>query len=106
MQFPKQLRHTEKAGRRMASCPGLNSGALAVACGISKGAMSAILNGRSHPHMATAVRMARALGITLDQLWGWLHQVTEYKRNGVTVVCDPYMTANTKTKTERKGNQK
>ena len=47
---------------------GLTLGALEAATGITKAAISNTINGKTHPHMRTQYRLARALGCSVEEL--------------------------------------
>ncbi|GLG01195.1 hypothetical protein Alches_12340 [Alicyclobacillus hesperidum subsp. aegles] len=48
---------------------GLKQGWVAEQTGISLGAMSAIVNGKSDPTLRSARAIARVLGVSIEELW-------------------------------------
>ncbi|MFC6385107.1 helix-turn-helix domain-containing protein [Sporolactobacillus kofuensis] len=50
---------------------GLRKGFIANKCGISPGTLSKIISGETkEPSLSVAIRLARALGTTVEDLWG------------------------------------
>lgn len=45
---------------------------LAARVGVSPGTMSAIVQGKTEPRVGVALRIARELGATVEELWGHL----------------------------------
>ncbi len=49
-----------------------NRSELARTLNVNRSHVSQVLSGKSVPSLSVAARMARELGISLDQLWGYL----------------------------------
>lgn len=49
---------------------GIKQNKFAERVGVSTTAMNAIVNGKSLPSLPTALRIARAVGSTVEELWG------------------------------------
>jgi DNA-binding XRE family transcriptional regulator len=49
---------------------GIQQNELAKQIGISPGTFSAIVQGKSEPRVSTALKIAKALGVTVEYLWG------------------------------------
>lgn len=61
-------KHDSKAGRRNAKRPELNMARLALEAGISAGHLTNVLKGRCQASIEVAVRLARKLGLTVEEL--------------------------------------
>lgn len=49
---------------------GIKQNWLAEQAGVSQTALSTIVNGKAHPNVKTALKIAKALGVTVEYLWG------------------------------------
>jgi len=48
---------------------GLKKGWVAEQAGVSRSAMAMIVNGKSDPTLRTARKIAKVLGVTIEELW-------------------------------------
>lgn len=53
---------------------GLKKGHIAKTAGINPGTLSLIISGKSEPTLRVALRLARVLGKTVEELWGYLEE--------------------------------
>jgi DNA-binding XRE family transcriptional regulator len=49
---------------------GIKQNWLAKQAGVSPTALNTIVNGKSYPNVKTALKIAKALGVTVEYLWG------------------------------------
>lgn len=56
--------------RNLRHARGMSGATLAAACRISRPSLSHIEGGHNTPSATSAVRLARALGVTVEQIWG------------------------------------
>jgi DNA-binding XRE family transcriptional regulator len=56
---------------------GLKKGWIAEKAGISRSTLALIVSGRSEPTLKVALRIAKVLGMTVEELWGHLIEEKE-----------------------------